>query len=350
MNFQSLLESQGPVTASVPCRIDFGGTLDLSTFYLPLAHLSPAGFNLALDMRTRVSLTPYARRRVKVVSRGFEPAEFDQGQAPFDHPMGLIFACAQYFDAGGICISIESSSPPRSALGGSSSASVAVLAAFFQALGRDIDAEQLAWLSHYIESSVAGVVCGVQDQAAAAFGGANLWQWKLNRTGPAFERIPAFGTPEELEPVNDHILVAYCGIPHVSKNINKQWVDSFIKGETRQNFMSIAEITKKFFHAFQGGDYSLAADLMNQETQIRLEITPEVLDNTGKKLFESARQFHCGARFTGAGGGGCLWAVGEAENLVPLKELWKKLLAPVQNAQILDTRIDPVGIRIHPPL
>ena len=50
---------------------------------------------------------------------------------------------------------------------------------------------------------------------------------------------------------------------------------------------------------------------MIKETQLRLEMTPQVLDKTGKKLFEIARGHHCGARFTGAGGGGCLWALGE---------------------------------------
>ena len=125
---------------------------------------------MALDMRTRVTLFPHTTGKVKVSSRGFDPAEFDAGQAPFNHPMGLDLCLRyEYFNARGVHISIDSASPPRSALGGSSSASVAVLAGFFQALGQKIDPEQLAWLSHYIESSVAGVVCGVQDQVAAAF-------------------------------------------------------------------------------------------------------------------------------------------------------------------------------------
>ncbi|WP_022668440.1 galactokinase [Desulfospira joergensenii] len=346
MNFQPRLE-QGQVVTSVPCRIDFGGTLDLSTFYLPLSHLGPAGLNLALDMRTRVILSPHTRGRVKVSSRGFDPAEFDGGQAPFNHPMGLIFACAQYFNAHGIHISIESASPPRSALGGSSSASVAVLAGFFQALEKESHPEQLAWLSHYIESSVAGVVCGVQDQAAAAFGGANLWKWKMGLTGPRFERVPLFESSRELDHLNDHILVAYCGIPHVSKNINKQWVDSFIRGETRKDFQKIVGITKKFFMALKEKEWDLAGDLMNEETRLRLGMTPEVLDNTGKNLFESAQELNCGVRFAGAGGGGCIWAVGRAGKLAALAGSWKKILEPVQNAQILDTRIDPRGIMIH---
>ena len=41
---------------------------------------------------------------------------------------------------------------------------------------------------------------------------------------------------------------------------------------------------------------------MNQETRLRLMMTPDVLDSTGMKLFERAKAHGCGARFTGAGG------------------------------------------------
>ncbi|MBW1889644.1 MAG: galactokinase, partial [Deltaproteobacteria bacterium] len=41
-----------PITASAPCRIDMGGTLDLSTFYVPLRFLRPCTFNMALALRT----------------------------------------------------------------------------------------------------------------------------------------------------------------------------------------------------------------------------------------------------------------------------------------------------------
>ena len=51
----------------------------------------------------------------------------------FEHPMGLMFAIAAYFRAGGIHIQIESASPPRSALGGSSAAAVALVAALAEA-------------------------------------------------------------------------------------------------------------------------------------------------------------------------------------------------------------------------
>lgn len=345
MDISRILD-HAPVKVSVPCRVDFGGTLDISTFYLPLAHLNPAGFNMAMDLRTTVTLSPYRSGRIRISSRGFDTAEFDQGTAPFDHPMGLMFACAQYFNAHGVHIHIDSASPPRSALGGSSSAAVAILAAFHTALGNPVDPARIAWLAHYIESSVAGVPCGVQDQAAAAFGGAHLWAWKMGDTSPEFDRFPVFKTDADRDGFMSHMRVAYCGIPHVSKDINSRWVKGFVKGTNRAVFARIIDLTRSFYTAVQNRSYDTAADLMVRETRLRLEMTPDVLDDTGRKLFDEACKHHCGARFTGAGGGGCLWAVGGQKEIALLSESWQDILDPVPDATLLDTRIDADGILI----
>ncbi|MBT7259895.1 MAG: galactokinase [Desulfobacula sp.] len=345
MNFKKILE-KNYIQTSVPCRIDLGGTLDISTFYLPLHHLSPASFNIALDLRTKVSLLPWEKGYIKVSSRGFESAVFKNDEAPFNHPMGLIFAIAKYFDGHGVHIKIESSSPPRSALGGSSAAAVALISAFYKAIDKKVNSEQIAWLAHYIESSVAGVPCGMQDQLAAAFGGINQWNWKMGDRHPEFEQVPIFENEADIEAFNSNILIAYCGIPHVSKDINQQWVKSFIRGETRSVFKKIVNLTKEFSNAVKHRNFRQAAKLMNQETKLRLEMTPDVLDKAGKKMFEKAISCDCGARFTGAGGGGCVWAVGETIDIEKLKLFWHEILGSVETAKILDTRIENKGIII----
>ncbi len=345
MNFQSILENRA-VHSSVPCRIDFGGTLDISTFYLSLQPFAPSSVNIALDLRTHVTLSGYTKGKVKVSSKGFESCTFDKGQSPYDHPMGLMFCLANFFDAHGVHIQIESTSPPKSALGGSSSAAVAIVSAFYYALGKTIDPESVAWMAHYLEASVAGVPCGMQDQLAAAFGGVNQWSWKMGHTSPEYCQKKLFDSPADVELFNSNILVAYCGIPHVSKDINGRWVKSFVNGQSRQAFEQIAKITQSFASAIKNLDFKLASDLMNQETQIRLEMTPDVLDTTGNSLFEAAKSCGCGARFTGAGGGGCLWAIGTDNDIEKLRPIWHKILKPIENAKILDTKIENKGIII----
>ncbi|MCK5695018.1 MAG: galactokinase [Desulfobacula sp.] len=345
MNLKKQLEHH-QIHTSVPCRVDLGGTLDISTMFLPLNHLSPSSFNIALDLRTVVSLSPWQKGFIKVSSKGFESAVFKKDESLFHHPMELMFACAAYFDAHGVHIKINSASPPRSALGGSSVAAVAIISAFYKAVDNPIDPERIAWLAHYIEASVAGVPCGMQDQLAAAFGGVNQWFWRMGKISPEFEQRPVFEHEDDMKAFNLNILIAYCGIPHVSKDINKQWIDSFVCGETRSVFKKIANLTNQFSKAVKNRNFRQAADLMNQETKLRLEMTPDVLDNTGKKLFEKAISCNCGARFTGAGGGGCLWAVGKALDIENLNPLWQDILNDVEDAKILDTKIENKGIII----
>jgi D-glycero-alpha-D-manno-heptose-7-phosphate kinase len=347
---RKLLESE-PIEASAPCRIDMGGTVDIPTFYYPLRHLSPCTFNIALKLRTRVRLLPYTRGRIKISSRGFKDAHFSAGVAPFNHPMGLMFATAAFFDAEGIHIDIESQSPPRSALGGSSAAAVALIAAFLKLRGNTesgsrLNRRRIALLAYQLEQSTAAVACGFQDQLAAAYGGVNAWYWQTDPERSVFRRkvVSAKKSHKKLE---KHLLLAYCGQPHESKDINGRWVKQFLSGLDRDSWANVITATSQFVDALAGQNYQQAVVNMNRDTRIRRKMTPDVLDKVGEFLVDIALQNHCGARFTGAGGGGCLWALGEIKNIDRLRPLWKASLSSHQEACLLDVGIDSKGVTVY---
>ena len=79
----------------------------------------------------------------------------------------------------------------------------------------------------------------------------------------------------------------------------------------------------------------------------RFRMTPEVLDRLGKKLVDAAVHNRCGARFTGAGGGGCLWALGSAEDIDRLRRIWEEILQQRGEARLLEPRIDSTGLHLH---
>ena len=343
------LESR-PVEASAPCRIDMGGTLDIPIFYYPLRHRDPCTFNIALGLRTRVRLLPYSDGLIKISSRGFKDAEFPVNAAPFDHPLGLMFATAAYFNAGGVHIQIESGSPPRSALGGSSVAAVALTAAFIalsdRRTGNDINRRLIAYLAYKIEETVAGVPCGSQDQLAAAYGGVHLWHWQ-DRFGRSHFRRRVAVKKKYHDELARRLLVAYCGKPHVSRDINSRWVQGFLAGKNRAAWYKIIHQTHQFAAALRDRRYGQAAVHMNRETTLRRELTPDVLDAVGVQLADSAMQTGCGARFTGAGGGGCIWALGEIENVDRLRPMWEETLSTRQEAHLLEAKIDTRGVVVH---
>jgi len=346
IDWQAILEND-TVEASAPCRLDMGGTLDLSTFHLPLRHLKPGTFNMAIDLRTRVRLSPHTKGKLKISSRGFESLEVDSASAPFNHPLGLMMAVAAYFQADGVHVQIESTSPPRSALGGSSVAAVALIWAFLKA---SLPAEQVApmrrtsaLLAHAIEQSVAGVPCGMQDQLAAAYGGASAWHWQTDPSGPLFSREDLLAG-EAGTMLTKGVLVAYCGAPHVSKDVNGTWVREFLAGRGRHQWHQIADCSRHFIQALKAGDNERAMAAMNQETRLRAQMTPQVLDQMGYRLVEAARDLSCGARFTGAGGGGCIWALATPDKLQSLRSAWQAITDTHAQATLLDTAIDTTGV------
>jgi D-glycero-alpha-D-manno-heptose-7-phosphate kinase len=300
-----------------------------------------------VGLRTTVKILTHRKGFLKVSSRGFDDAEFSFEHLPFSHPMGLTFAIAAYFNIDGIHIHIDSSSPPRSALGGSSSAAVALIAAYnriFKELHIDeVPLDRIPLLAHAIEEGVAGAPCGLQDQLAAVYGGINAWFWKGKGASRFFIRKP-IADRTAYPDIEKRLLLAYCGIPHESVNINSQWVRQFLSGNFRSHWQEIVRCTNSFVEAFSRFDFKEAVRLMNRETMIRLEMTPDVLDSTGNKLFEQARENQCGARFTGAGAGGCLWALGDEANISKLKNRWIETLSAIPDAGLLCICIDESGL------
>ncbi|MCU0586184.1 MAG: galactokinase [Desulfobacterales bacterium] len=345
--------SRGPVSASAPCRVDMGGTLDIRTFSYPLQHRGPCTLNIALDLRTTVSLAPHTAGRVRVTAQGLGSAEFPAGRAPYSHRLGLMFALADVFHAAGVHIRIRSDSPPRSALGGSSVAACALAAALDAAARRGrpdraMNPRSIALLAHAVEESVAGVPCGYQDQLAAVYGGVHAWYWVPLPRAAVFQRrrvVPP-GRHRELD---RHLLVAYGGgIPHVSADVNRRWVRQFLAGRTRAVWGEMAGLTHRFVEAISGGDFRGAAECMRRETALRSRLTPEVLDALGRRLVAAAGRARCGARFTGAGGGGCLWAIGEVRDIDRLRPRWQEILARRPGARLLPAAVARQGLIVHP--
>jgi D-glycero-alpha-D-manno-heptose-7-phosphate kinase len=343
------LESS-PVEAFAACRIDCGGTLDIKTFSDPLKHLSPCTFNIALDMKTRVKLLPYVSGQIKVSSKGLGTEEQPVDNASFDGPLGLIFAIAMHFRVDGVHIEISSESPPRSALGGSSTAAVGLIGALSQVLAKEegsppMTNEGIVLLAHRIEEAVAGVPCGLQDHLAAAFGGVHAWYWPREQEDPRFRGSEILRS-KDYQDLEAALLLAYCGVPHVSHDINKRWINQFVGGETRPLWAEIVSSTQAFVEAVKGKDWNNAAAAMNKEVEIRRKMTPDVFDEVGSALVEGALSVGCGARFTGAGGGGCLWAIGEEENIRALRPVWMEILSAREDARLLDARVDFKGLEV----
>jgi D-glycero-alpha-D-manno-heptose-7-phosphate kinase len=315
---------------------------------LLMERIQPVTINLAVNLRTRVFLSPFKDGRVKVSAEGFPRAEEASIEnIPFEPPFGLFFAALSYFGFHGLQVRIRSDSPVKSALGGSSTALVALIKALSKlgvSLGeKALSVGDILHLAYHLEDAVAHGKCGIQDQAAAVFGGVNLWTWQYGNRVSLFSRQSLLDRSGQNK-MSNHILLAYSGKSHVSARINRGWLDDFLSGKTRAGWIEANEVVIHLGKAIREMKWSTAAGLLREEMIIRQKITPDALTPFTELLIHRAEEAGCGARFTGAGGGGCVWAVGELESIDHLKDVWNVTLATAKGAKLLDCRIDSKGV------
>lgn len=337
------------IEASAPCRIDSGGTWDIKAMALPMEGIKPVTFNIALNLRTWVNLFPFKEGWVRVSSEGFPRGEpYPQERLPFNSPYGLFFAAISHFGFNGLQVQIRSESPVKSALGGSSTALIALIKALSKLSvlrdGKKLSGSEILHLGYHLEDGVSGGNCGVQDQAAAVYGGVNRWLWRYGKKSSSFKREPLLNVKGQKE-LSKRILVAYSGKSHVSSRINRSWINDFLSGITRAGWTKVNEIVRRLTEAIKEEDWNRAANLLRDEMAVRREITPDALIPMTEKLVDQAEGSGCGARFTGAGAGGSIWALGEVEKIRDLKKIWEPTLDSIKGARILDCKIDPIGVR-----
>ena len=337
------------VETSAPCRVDSGGTWDIRSMALPMETVEPATMNIALSLRTRVELLPFEGGMVKVSSEGFPDTEaHDFKTLPFGSTFGLFYAAVSYFGFHGLEVRIASDSPSKAALGGSSTALVALIKALSKlavlAGKPPLLQKDILHLAYHLEDSTSSGKCGIQDQAAAVFGGVNLWQWQFGDRRVPYERTPLLDRQGQRE-LSDHLLVTFSGKSHVSARINQGWIEGFLSGKTRAGWIEANRIVRRLAQALVDRKWDRAAGLLREEMTVRREITPDALIPVTDKLIRQAELAGCGARFAGAGAGGSVWALGEKKRIQELRTIWESTLAPIRGAGILDCRVDPRGVR-----
>jgi len=338
--------------ATAPCRVDAGGTWDIKAMALPFEREEPTTVNIALDLRTSVTVSAHREGFVKITSRGFEGAvEAESGRFPLRPPFGAYFAAAAHFGLDGLLIHIDSASPVKSALGGSSAALVALIRVLADlsrraSTGRTPKRQETLLLAYHLEDALQGGCGGMQDQAAAVFGGVSGWRWTYSRPARPFVRMSLLDGPGCAD-LSRRMLVAFSGKEHVSVVTNRQWVQDFLEGRTRRAWLEANRAVSALARAIQGREWAEAAGLVRREMAIRRDITPEALIPETAALIDDAEACGCGARFAGAGAGGSLWAIGPEEAIDRLRTGWRKRLSGIPGGRVLDCGVDPRGVRLE---
>ena len=317
---------------------------------LPMEAINPVTINFAVDLRTRVTLSPFRPGLVKIRAQGFPSSRtYSSDHLPFTPPFGIFFAAISLFNYNGVQVSIESDSPVKSGLGGSSTALVALLKALSEIKrlrgDKELSAKDILHLGYHLEDGVSLGSCGMQDQAAAVYGGINLWEWRYSARGLSYKRRALLDGRGRKE-LSQRILLAYSGKSHISLGANRSYLKDFLAGQTRKGWIQANDMIKKFGLALEERNWEKAVYYLREEVKMRRAITPRAFTSITQRMIQQAEGIGCGARFTGAGAGGSVWALGNIESIRELKKIWTKTLARTTEGKIIDGSIEGVGARI----
>lgn len=206
--------SEGPrsVTVSAPVRTaDVGGWTD--TWFAVRGTVTNVAVEPGVEVTVRAIDLPVDHARVIVDDLGFDAiVDARDPQAATDPFLAMAVAAAM--PAQPVEIRLRCFVPPGSGLGTSAAVSVAVIGAVWSFEDRVVDPVVLASAAHGVETSL-GLQSGVQDQLAAAFGGARRYDIRYPTLRAAHVLVD---DPAEL--FDGRLLTVYLGQPHSSSEVH----------------------------------------------------------------------------------------------------------------------------------
>ncbi len=293
------------IRASAPVRLDFAGAW---TDVAPFATQSRGVVvNAAIDLRTRVELTPNQRRyhlRADDLDEQIDVATLDE-LGP-DGTLDLLKAAIRRSGLGPCSLRTSAEAPPGSGLGTSGALSVALTAAIGTVQGHPLnplDIAHQAWQMETVDAAVAG---GQQDQYAAAVGGfQHLTFDHGTTTARSLQLDPAFA--RELA---EHIVVCYTGRSRFSGNTITQVMGAYTRGDgdVVAALESLVEIAEAMTSALVSARLEQVGELLAQNWLRQQQLAPGMRTAEMARLeMAMSKAGSIGAKAAGSGAGGAMF-------------------------------------------
>jgi D-glycero-alpha-D-manno-heptose-7-phosphate kinase len=334
------------LVATTPARIDLaGGTVDLYPLNAFLGGTWTV--NAAIEIRSRVALTPRADGRFRLASEDLRAAaEFDSLEALEAHGGGtavdlLVEALRFWRPRTGLDVSTRNEAPKGSGLGASSALLVALLGGLRALESRDVPDDRLVDWAAAIEAKLLQVPTGKQDYYAALLGGPLAIEFAL--AGPRAALLPV--PPRFLDQLEESMLLFFTGEPHFSGAPNWAVLKRYVDGDagTRRRLARISAIALEMMGALGEGDLAAVARLLGAEWEERKGLAEGVTTPQLERIIAGARGAGAiAAKACGAGGGGCLVVIAP-----PALRGEVAAAAAREGARPLDVRFARGGLRVE---
>jgi len=298
------------IRSFAPTRIDLaGGTVDI----WPLCHLLDRPgktVNVALDLCAESTVEDRDDGHVTIVSLDRdETVRYEVGAPPGDRLALATSLTEALLPRRSLAITLRSSVPRQSGLGGSSALSVAVGASLFRAAERTIEGVGFLRFLQNFETRLLGLPTGYQDYYPGIYGGVQALTAK-------FDGVERTSYPDTIPFLQQHILIADTRLDHESGMNNWEIVRAFLDGDldVRASLNRINLCAHRMEAAVAAQDLGAMAEALDDEWQARRTLASVVTNERIEALIAGAKQ--AGARagkVCGAGGGGCIVCFADPE-------------------------------------
>ena len=327
------------IESSAPTRIDLaGGTLDIWPLYL--FHQRAQTLNAAISLRAYCSIRPRSDTRISIVSEdtGVRVEAGHWSELRDNHDLKLLGHLLHYFQAEGLELRTRSDSPFGAGIAGSSALNIAVCGALAAWCERELSDDLLMQIAQNVEAQVIDVPTGVQDYRPALYGGISAVE--LNVDGVRRVALPV--APAELQA---RLVLAYTNASRNSGINNWEMTKRHIDGDAQvqHRFARIRDIAGEMRAALEARDWPAVGRHVADEWENRKGLAPGVTTPAIDSMLAAASAAGAsGGKVCGAGGGGCLFCIGEPEAVPAIR----KALAD-GGARLLDFQIETEGLRLE---
>ncbi len=164
----------------------------------------------------------------------------------------------------------------------------------------------------YKLEQITGLIGGKQDQYAGALGGINFLEFNDNKVKIHRLKLkPAF-----VKKLENNLILVYTGKPHFSGNTNGKMIEGLKSGKKVKNFLNIKRIAIEMKNALEKEDLYSFAELLNEETEEREKLNPDIVPSKIKEMITLAKKNGAiAAKICGSGGGGCILFFGDKQKI-----------------------------------
>lgn len=327
------------IESSAPTRIDLaGGTLDIWPLYL--FHEDAQTVNAAISLRAYCSIRPRNDTRIAIVSddTGVRVEADHWSELRESHDLELLGRLLHYFQAEGLELRTHSDSPFGAGIAGSSALNIAVCGALAEWCDRRMPDELLLQVAQNVEAQVIDVPTGVQDYRPAYYGGISAVEMSVD----GVRRVALPVDPFELQ---RRLVLAYTNASRNSGINNWEMMKRHIDGDrdVQARFARIRDIAREMRPALERHDWAAVGRHVADEWENRKGLAPGVTTPAIDAMLAAARAAGtAGGKVCGAGGGGCLFCIGEPDAIPAIREA----LAG-HGARVLDFRIETQGLSVE---